>query len=69
MQAGQGDLCVGLYLWAHYILPLVGGKSGSNPQTRDLILQLVERSIDYCVLSLHLHSCILYTFLICLFVW
>ncbi|XP_019160275.1 PREDICTED: uncharacterized protein LOC109156867 [Ipomoea nil] len=43
VQAGQGDLCVGLYLWAHYILPLVGGKSGSNPQTRDLILQLAER--------------------------
>ncbi|XP_019165012.1 PREDICTED: uncharacterized protein LOC109161118 [Ipomoea nil] len=45
-QACQGDLCVGLYLWAHWILPLVGGKSGSNPQTRDLILQLVERILS-----------------------
>ncbi|KAK6134179.1 hypothetical protein DH2020_032069 [Rehmannia glutinosa] len=40
---GQGDLAVGLYLWAHHILPILGGKSGSNPQSRDLVLQLVER--------------------------
>ncbi|PIN21749.1 hypothetical protein CDL12_05559 [Handroanthus impetiginosus] len=43
VQACQGDLAVGLYLWAHHILPILGGKSGSNPQTRDLVLQLVER--------------------------
>ncbi|KAK6134196.1 hypothetical protein DH2020_032052 [Rehmannia glutinosa] len=43
VQAGQGDLAVGLYLWAHHILPILGGKSGSNPQSRDLVLQLVER--------------------------
>nr|GMD16713.1 Transmembrane protein [Ipomoea batatas] len=46
-QACQGDLCVGLYLWAHWILPLVGGKSGSNPQTRDMILQSVERILSF----------------------
>ncbi|XP_073057102.1 uncharacterized protein [Primulina eburnea] len=42
VQACQGDLAVGLYLWAHHILPILGGKSGSNPQCRDLVLQLVE---------------------------
>ncbi|XAR72222.1 hypothetical protein NMG60_11018792 [Bertholletia excelsa] len=45
-QASQGDLAVGLYSWAHYLLPLVGGKSGSNPQSRDLILQSVERILS-----------------------
>lgn len=54
VQACQGDLCVGLYLWAHHTLPLVGGKSGSNPQTRDLILQVVERSVTFdCTCCLH----------------
>ncbi|KAK6122393.1 hypothetical protein DH2020_043835 [Rehmannia glutinosa] len=43
VQACQGDLAVGLYLWAHHILPILGGKSGSNPHSRDLVLQLVER--------------------------
>ncbi|GER48778.1 hypothetical protein STAS_25965 [Striga asiatica] len=43
LQASQGDLALGLYLWAHLILPILGGKPGSNPQTRDLVLQLVER--------------------------
>ncbi|PHT50067.1 hypothetical protein CQW23_09814 [Capsicum baccatum] len=43
VQSCQGDLCVGLYFWAHHTLPLVGGKTGSNPQMRDLILQVVER--------------------------
>ncbi|KAJ8556415.1 hypothetical protein K7X08_029806 [Anisodus acutangulus] len=46
VQACQGDLCVGLYLWAHHTLPLVGRKSGSNPQTRDLLLQGVERILS-----------------------
>ncbi|KAI3733832.1 hypothetical protein L6452_13289 [Arctium lappa] len=45
-QASHGDLSVGLYCWSHLILPTVGGKSGSNPQTRDLILQLVERILS-----------------------
>ncbi|KAK9074547.1 hypothetical protein SSX86_007145 [Deinandra increscens subsp. villosa] len=45
-QASQGDLAVGLYLWSHLILPMVGTKWGSNPQNRDLILQLVERVLS-----------------------
>ncbi|KAL1556557.1 transmembrane protein 214-A-like protein [Salvia divinorum] len=45
VQASQIDLSVGLYLWSHLILPILGGKSGSNPQTRDLVLQLVERIV------------------------
>ncbi|KAL3824239.1 hypothetical protein ACJIZ3_020268 [Penstemon smallii] len=45
VQASQGDLAVGLYLWAHHILPILGGKSGSNPHSRDLVLQLVERIV------------------------
>ncbi|XP_071686311.1 uncharacterized protein [Rutidosis leptorrhynchoides] len=45
-QASHGDLAVGLYAWSHLVLPIVGGKSGSNPQTRDLILQLVERILS-----------------------
>ncbi|XP_024989945.1 uncharacterized protein LOC112524386 [Cynara cardunculus var. scolymus] len=45
-QASHGDLSVGLYCWSHLVLPIVGGKSGSNPQTRDLILQLVERILS-----------------------
>lgn len=45
-QAFHGDMCVGLYLWAHWILPLLAGKSGSNPQARDLILQSVERILS-----------------------
>ncbi|KAI3818247.1 hypothetical protein L1987_12050 [Smallanthus sonchifolius] len=45
-QASQGDVAVGLYLWSHLILPIVVTKWGSNPQTRDLILQLVERILS-----------------------
>ncbi|TYI88549.1 hypothetical protein E1A91_D04G218200v1 [Gossypium mustelinum] len=41
IQASRGDLAVGLYMWAHHLLPIVGGKN-CNPQSRDLILQLVE---------------------------
>ncbi|KAF5737750.1 hypothetical protein HS088_TW13G00640 [Tripterygium wilfordii] len=44
-QASQGDLAVGLYSWAHNLLPMASGKS-SNPQSRDLILQLVERILS-----------------------
>lgn len=46
VQACQGDLTVGLYAWAHNLLPIVGGKSNCNPQSRDLILQLVERILS-----------------------
>ncbi|GLT51106.1 hypothetical protein SLA2020_245410 [Shorea laevis] len=41
-QASQGDLAVGLYSWSHNRLPVVSSKN-CNPQSRDLILQLVER--------------------------
>uniref|UniRef100_A0A7N0UAI4 Transmembrane protein n=1 Tax=Kalanchoe fedtschenkoi TaxID=63787 RepID=A0A7N0UAI4_KALFE len=44
-QASTGDLCVGLFAWAHNLLPYVGNKS-CNPQSRDLILQSVERIIS-----------------------
>ncbi|KAF3432157.1 hypothetical protein FNV43_RR26896 [Rhamnella rubrinervis] len=44
-QASQGDLAVGLYAWARILLPSVTGK-GSNPQSRDLVLQLVERILS-----------------------
>ncbi|XP_074274962.1 uncharacterized protein LOC141599003 [Silene latifolia] len=42
-QASLGDLAVGLYAWAHNLLPLLNSKSTNNPLNRDLILQLVER--------------------------
>uniref|UniRef100_A0A5B7AHQ4 Transmembrane protein 214-A n=1 Tax=Davidia involucrata TaxID=16924 RepID=A0A5B7AHQ4_DAVIN len=45
-QACQGDLAVGLLSWANFLLPLVGGKSSCNPQSRDLVLQLVERILS-----------------------
>ncbi|MBA0607437.1 hypothetical protein Godav_019736 [Gossypium davidsonii] len=41
VQASKGDLAVGLYLWAHLLLPVLSSKN-CNPQSRDLILQLVE---------------------------
>lgn len=43
VQASEGDITAGFYLWAHHLLPLLGEKSGSNPKTRDLVLQVVER--------------------------
>ncbi|XP_078430981.1 uncharacterized protein LOC144702864 [Wolffia australiana] len=45
-QAAQGDLVVGLNTWVNYLLPLLSGKLGSNPQVRDLILQLAERILS-----------------------
>ncbi|XP_047341613.1 transmembrane protein 214-like [Impatiens glandulifera] len=45
MQACYGDLSVGFFVWTHYLLPTVSGKS-CNPQSRDLILQLVERILS-----------------------
>ncbi|MBA0676859.1 hypothetical protein Goari_018310 [Gossypium aridum] len=41
VQASKGDLSVGLYSWAHLLLPVLSSKN-CNPQSRDLILQLVE---------------------------
>ncbi|WOL01187.1 hypothetical protein Cni_G09901 [Canna indica] len=45
-QASQGDPVVGMYVWAHYLFPVVCGKSSVNPQARDLVLQLVERILS-----------------------
>ncbi|XP_057542734.1 uncharacterized protein LOC130821112 [Amaranthus tricolor] len=45
-QACQGDLAVGLFAWAHNLLPLLSSKSTNNPLCRDLILQLVERILE-----------------------
>ncbi|PSS30044.1 Transmembrane protein like [Actinidia chinensis var. chinensis] len=45
-QACQGDLVVGLFMWVHYLLPILSSKSSCNPQSRDLILQLVERILS-----------------------
>ncbi|OIW00746.1 hypothetical protein TanjilG_09715 [Lupinus angustifolius] len=44
-QASLGDLSVGLYAWVRNLLPIVSSKSG-NPQSRDLILQLVEKILS-----------------------
>ncbi|XP_061338477.1 uncharacterized protein LOC133285282 isoform X1 [Gastrolobium bilobum] len=44
-QASVGDLSVGLYAWSRNLLPIVIGKSG-NPQSRDLVLQLVEKILS-----------------------
>ncbi|KAK7368540.1 hypothetical protein VNO80_10567 [Phaseolus coccineus] len=44
-QASVGDLSVGLYAWARNLLPIVIGKSG-NPQSRDLVLQMVEKILS-----------------------
>ncbi|XP_022637724.1 uncharacterized protein LOC106765090 isoform X1 [Vigna radiata var. radiata] len=46
-QASQGDLVMGLYLWVSLLLPMLSVKSGGNPHSRDLILQLVERIITF----------------------
>ncbi|KAM3204683.1 hypothetical protein P3L10_028093 [Capsicum annuum] len=43
-EACQGDLIVGLFMWVHLLLPMLSSKVSSNPQTRDLILQLAERT-------------------------
>ncbi|KAL8150776.1 hypothetical protein V2J09_020584 [Rumex salicifolius] len=45
-QACQGDLPAGLHAWAHNLLPVLNSKSSNNPQSRDLILQLVERIVS-----------------------
>ncbi|CAJ1938881.1 unnamed protein product [Sphenostylis stenocarpa] len=44
-QASVGDLSVGLYAWSRNLLPIVIGKSG-NPQSRDLVLQLMEKILS-----------------------
>ncbi|RYR64117.1 hypothetical protein Ahy_A03g010258 isoform B [Arachis hypogaea] len=44
-QASVGDLSVGLFAWSRNLLPIVTSKSG-NPQSRDLVLQLVEKILS-----------------------
>ncbi|KAI5648063.1 hypothetical protein M9H77_34068 [Catharanthus roseus] len=46
IQACQGDLVVGLFMWVHYLLPMLNSKSNSNPQFRDMVLQVVERILS-----------------------
>lgn len=41
-QASQGDLVSGMFYWSHSLFPVLCAKSG-NPQSRDLVLQLLER--------------------------
>ncbi|KAK6927844.1 hypothetical protein RJ641_006435 [Dillenia turbinata] len=45
-QAAQGDLAVGLYMWIRILLPLMCSKSSCSPQSRDLILQLIEKILS-----------------------
>uniref|UniRef100_M8C9M7 Uncharacterized protein n=1 Tax=Aegilops tauschii TaxID=37682 RepID=M8C9M7_AEGTA len=42
-QASQGDLVSGMFSWSHSLFPTVCAKSSGNPQSRDLVLQLLER--------------------------
>ncbi|KAM7267451.1 hypothetical protein ACFE04_009617 [Oxalis oulophora] len=45
-QVSQGDLVMGLLLWVRLLLPMLTGNIGSHPQSRDLILQSVERILS-----------------------
>ncbi|XP_027072139.1 uncharacterized protein [Coffea arabica] len=42
MQAARGDLTLGLYIWVREMLPLLGMKSNPSPETKELVLQVVE---------------------------
>ncbi|GAB2279897.1 hypothetical protein Dimus_014533 [Dionaea muscipula] len=44
-QASERDFVVGLHMWVQLLLPMLSEKS-CNPQSRDLILQLVERIVS-----------------------
>ncbi|CAH8313373.1 unnamed protein product [Eruca vesicaria subsp. sativa] len=49
-QSSKGDLCLGLYSWAHNLLPLVtvsNKKCCCIPQSLDLILQFVEEIMSH----------------------
>ncbi|KAG6514068.1 hypothetical protein ZIOFF_024407 [Zingiber officinale] len=35
-----------MYIWSHFLFPVVCGKSNVIPQSRDLVLQLVERILS-----------------------
>ncbi|KAM3346187.1 hypothetical protein ACQJBY_020627 [Aegilops geniculata] len=45
-QASQGDLVSGMFCWSHSLFPTVCAKSSGNPQSRDLVLQLLERFVS-----------------------
>ncbi|KAF7027187.1 hypothetical protein CFC21_039252 [Triticum aestivum] len=45
-QASQGDLVSGMFCWSHSLFPSVCAKSSVNPQSRDLVLQLLERFVS-----------------------
>ncbi|KAB8079795.1 hypothetical protein EE612_000049 [Oryza sativa] len=45
-QASQGDLVTGMFCWAHFLFPTLCAKPSGNPQTRDLVLQLLERILS-----------------------
>ncbi|XP_044974426.1 uncharacterized protein LOC123442442 [Hordeum vulgare subsp. vulgare] len=45
-QASQGDLVSGMFCWSHSLFPTVCAKSSGNPQSRDLVLQLLERFLS-----------------------
>lgn len=45
-QVSQVDPAVGVFAWAHNLVPILNSKSGNNPLLRDLILQLVERILS-----------------------
>jgi len=45
-QASQGDLASGMFSWSHSLFPTICGKSSVNPQSRDLVLQLLERFLS-----------------------
>ncbi|KAF6163517.1 hypothetical protein GIB67_002522 [Kingdonia uniflora] len=45
VQAFKADTVIGMHLWVHVLVPIVTGKS-CNPQSRDMILQLVERFLS-----------------------
>ncbi|KAF0918420.1 hypothetical protein E2562_023568 [Oryza meyeriana var. granulata] len=45
-QASQGDLVTGMFCWAHFLFPTLCAKSSGNPQSRDLVLQLLERILS-----------------------
>lgn len=51
---------MGLYMWVHFLLPMLSSKSSCNPQSRDLILQLVERFETIVIISMSTHFSLFY---------
>ncbi|GAU32190.1 hypothetical protein TSUD_68610 [Trifolium subterraneum] len=46
VQASVGDLSVGLYAWSQNLLPIVVGKKSGNMESRDFVLQVVEKILS-----------------------